>query len=780
VPTGSSSEPALAAHLRTWLAIVRAARGDFVFLVAALVICGAALWLAWVHFTIGPPAQRITIQYVSGTSASTRLAFERQMTLSEPEEGEAGTWTYHLKDRSRNNISRLLRSPIVEQTNHIDPVALRIRLDQPQLSPTIRAFMETDRVPATSTFVGLVGVLLMWRIRRLFIEPLRVSGTTLKAHAGAVTTAVTAVVTAAFLVLTATGKPRDSEFVFAYEAPSIIAGDHPARDFYEWGAPLSAYLSAGMQMITGYRVIGEMLVQWSLIVVGVVMAFRLELRFSRSYWPTLLVLPVVILLLARTPTYHYSKLVCFPIAIWFGWRYLERPTAAQAGLLGCWTTVSFLFRHDYVIPVGLCSALAIGLAPLVHPTRRAYSKVAGAYLVCGLTAIVVVMPWALVVHSGEGLVPYAQARTAKFESPGNPYAAILRMNPFQELRPATLPPATSAVVAFTWADDVTESRQPALENEYGLRFLSGRDEEGRLRYKVANVYDMRLLTLEPHIRNENGFEWERLDAVQRHLPLTADAVTWLAQTAMLVALALTTSGIVAAWTNWSRTASIPLESLQSFLAGMVLALIDGMLFREPSYVVVVGPATATLGARFLLGSPATRVLAIVLLVLTLFAAAVSVRGVPLFQRSLRDSVQAASESLVMLAATPPNGENATFDYLRECTASTDRLMVGGMTPFYVNYYARRPIAGGHVYWHTGWRADTLRESQSLELLKLQSVPFIVWTSDTVLADLRQYPRIFRYVTENYRELSGTGDRILVDKRRHVVRWYGANRRPCFR
>jgi hypothetical protein len=30
-------------------------------------------------------------------------------------------------------------------------------------------------------------------------------------------------------------------------------------------------------------------------------------------------------------------------------------------------------------------------------------------------------------------------------------------------------------------------------------------------------------------------------------------------------------------------------------------------------------------------------------------------------------------------------------------------MVGRTTPFYVNYYTRRPIAGGHLYWHTQWR-----------------------------------------------------------------------------
>jgi hypothetical protein len=627
--------------------------------------------------------------------------------------------------------------------------------------------------------VAVVGGVLTRRVRGLFTSTQRVSAGTPSRAATWATFTLIAVGTAVFLILTTSGTPADSEFVFVYEAPSILAGDHPSRDFYEWGAPLSAYLSAAMQLITGYRVIGEMLLQWSLIVVGVTIAFRLGLRFSRSHVAMLVVFPIVILLLARTPTYHYSKLLCFPVAIWFGWRYLERPTTAHASLLGCWTGVSFLFRHDYVIPVGFCSALAIGLASVVHAMRRSSATIARDSLACGIAAIVVVTPWALAVYRGEGLLAYTQARTATFESAGNPYSALLRMNPFRELRPVPLPPPVPAVVVLTWASGVTESRQRELERQYGLLMLDGHDAEGRTRYRIGDVYDMRLFELKPYIRNENGFEWERLNEARQHLPSTVNAVTWLAQTAMFVAISLVASGAIGTWRSWSRRTPVDVETLQSILAGLVLVLIDGMLFREQSYVVVVAPVTAALGGRFLVRTPVAKVLAVLLLALALYAAAVSLRGVPLFERTLRQSIEAASASVAALSASPPEAANPDYTYLRECTSDGDRLMVGGMTPFYVNYYTHRPIAGGHVYWHTGWRADPTREDQSLALLTHQSVPFIVWTSDTVLEDLRRYPRILQYVAEHYRELGDAKGRILVDKRRRPVRWYGADHRPCF-
>jgi hypothetical protein len=591
--------------------------------------------------------------------------------------------------------------------------------------------------------------------------------------------AFVAALAALVLILCASGKPDDSAFVYLYETPSILAGDHPYRGFFEWGAPLSAYLSAAAQLITGGRLIGEMLLQWGFIVAGVVVAFRLSMRSSRSFVAGLLMLPLVLILLARTPTYHYSKLFCFPVAILLGWRYLEQPTLTRIAALGAWTSIAFLFRHDYAIWVGFVSTLALVLAWVAHPPSGMHRKLLRDGALYVAVAIAVISPWVVIVEQGEGVADYAQARLTEYESAGNPYAQLLHINPLRELRVTPLPPPTPGVVVLVWASDVDEAQKRALEQMYGLTYLGDRDQNGRLRYRVANLYAPDLLALRPSIRDENGFQWERLEAARGNLPTVANSNLWLAQMAMLVPLALIASGGLAIYRNWSRGEPMTIESMRSVLAGAALALIDQALLREMSYVVTVAPMTAALSARFLTGSRITRAVTVVLLVLSLFAAFVSVRGVPLFERSLRESGQAVSAALVSMTASPPDAGNPTFAYLRECTTGEDRLMVGGETPFYVNYYTGRPIAGGHVYWHTGWRADSMREAESLALLERQSVPFIVWTSDTVLGDLRRYPRIREYVVENYAELEGSAGTILFDRRKHPTRTYGAHEAPCF-
>jgi hypothetical protein len=106
--------------------------------------------------------------------------------------------------------------------------------------------------------------------------------------------------------------------------------------------------------------------------------------------------------------------------------------------------------------------------------------------------------------------------------------------------------------------------------------------------------------------------------------------------------------------------------------------------------------------------------------------------------------------------------------------------VTGSTPFNVSYYAQRPIAGGHLAWKHGWRADQQHEQESLALLRQQSVPFAVSTRDPVLTDFRRYPAIREYLLKNYAEVEGSQGKILVDTRRRASGRFGPEGFPCFR
>lgn len=60
---------------------------------------------------------------------------------------------------------------------------------------------------------------------------------------------VAGVLQACVLVLTSGAQIYDTNFNTLAETPGLLAGDHPYRDFFDWGVPLQAALSATMQWL---------------------------------------------------------------------------------------------------------------------------------------------------------------------------------------------------------------------------------------------------------------------------------------------------------------------------------------------------------------------------------------------------------------------------------------------------------------------------------------------------------------------------------------------------
>jgi hypothetical protein len=564
------------------------------------------------------------------------------------------------------------------------------------------------------------------------------------------------------------------------EATSILAGDRPYRDFFESGMPLAAYMSAGVQLLSGRRLIGEFLLQWTLIIAGVALAFDLGLRVSRSSGALLAVVPLVLLILANTPTYHYQKLFFFPLTIWVAWRYIEQPTARRAAALGFVSAAAFLSRHDFGIYCGCASVVALLLPRLTDAASRHVGSMAmdvGAY---AIAVVVAVMPWAVVVQMNEGLVDYTRVRTSLYQPPGESrYASLLKLNPIRALTREPLPGPTTGVVGFFWKDDVDAATRHRVEQQFGLRALDKRDPAGRVQYAVSNVYDLELFELDPYINDGAGFQWERLSEFRSYLPGRRNVLLWLQQITLLVPFLLLMSAAWQMWRGWRRSGTIPLDASRLVLAGSFLAVVDAALLKEPSYVVIVTPVSAALSARFLLGpSVVLRALAVGVLLVTTVTATVYARETPLLKPAeYRYSLSGAFERL--LAAQPAGGDTV-FHYLHECTVEGDRLLVTGSTPFDVSYYAQRPIAGGHLAWDHGWRSDPAHEQQSLALLQKQSVPFAVSTGNPVMSEFEQYPRIYEYLKAHYVEVEGSHGTLLVDARRRPSGRFGPMGFPCFR
>ncbi len=610
-------------------------------------------------------------------------------------------------------------------------------------------------------------------------------------------------------MLTAEHQIYDTNFYTLWEATAMLAGDHPYRDFFEWGVPLQALVSLGAQVLAGDRLIGEFAVHWLGIIAGAVLSFHLGLRASGSIVASLLTLPFALALLATTATYHYPKLLLYPLATWLLWRYQDAPGPGGAAIIGLVTAAAFLFRHDHGVYIAAAAALTFVLARLVAPRSRSLRSACVEAGVSAATALALLTPWLMLVQVSEGLPEYIQTRYERYalgRHYRNPYPSLLNMNPIRALTPEASPGPEPGVVSFEWvvADEAERSRMVA---EYGLRLANGPDAKGRWSYEVQDRFDPRLLGLQGAVNNASGIDWQRLSELRWRLPSRTESMTWLEQVTLLVPLLLLTGAGLEALRRRRRCEPVPPDVNRIVVAATLLAVADWRLFLDASYVTVVAPLTAALSTR-LIAVPTRRGLWSVLrtgivvgvLGVTGVATFVFARGSQVFTPwRLVPGVPDVSAEL--LASPPIDGfapreevfavDPSTWSardvdtvrvllrYIHDCTAAGDRVLVTGQTPFQVGYYVGRPIAGGHLFWHDRWRSDPARERHLLELLQRQSVPFAYSTHDPVFEDLKQYPRIHEYFQRHYVELEGSRGLVLVDTRRRPTGEFGAFGVPCF-
>jgi hypothetical protein len=604
--------------------------------------------------------------------------------------------------------------------------------------------------------------------------------------------AFVATASAVVLLSTARSQITDTNFVVLWEAVSLLNGDRLLIDLFEWGAPLAALLSTAVQWLVGYRLIGEIALQWAFMIAGVTLAYDLAARVTRSYTAALLTLPLTLIVLSNTLSYHWSKLFFFPLGLWLAWRYIERPGPWRAVALGVATAAAFLTRHDYLVYLGFVSALALLLAPIVAGRWTVGPWVRDA-AAAALTAALCVAPWLAFVQAREGVASYVQLRLSKNEAarPGAMFRSLLSIDPAHVFDVTFGLPVEAGEIGFIWNPDVPEPERRALEARLHLQLLEGRDSQGRLRYSVPNVNNRDLLALDRYILDGHGIPWDSLKTLPIPWPSLVPAmvaIRWLQQMSVVLSLALIGS-VIPALARWRRGRGLPLEKAQVLAAGALLLLCAVGLFREPSYIVVTAPLASAMTARLLDGrhsqsapwrrglSAIARGLVMVVLALTTFAAIGWARP-PLLMRP-RDVPSSVRSSLSELVRFPPEVSHPLYTYLRDCTVSGDHIVVSGSTPFDVPYFTRRPVAGGHLYWQSGWGSDRAHEAQSLALLQRQAVPFVFSTREPVLDVFKVYPAIREHLLARYQDVPGTQGHLLADRRRPVVRAYGPDNWPCF-
>jgi hypothetical protein len=142
---------------------------DRALLLTAALLAALGIVLGRLHEEQGPPAQRINVRWAPQVSVAERAAIEQDRGLYSGRELQARTWSYLLRDRSTDNIGRLVRDPRVEDTFHIDPVASKVVLDRPALDPRLRALLETDALGFVAMGLAAMALVLALVARRPLI-----------------------------------------------------------------------------------------------------------------------------------------------------------------------------------------------------------------------------------------------------------------------------------------------------------------------------------------------------------------------------------------------------------------------------------------------------------------------------------------------------------------------------------------------------------------------------------------------------------------------------------
>lgn len=553
---------------------------------------------------------------------------------------------------------------------------------------------------------------------------------------------IVGIVSAIVLLLTADYQIYDNNLYTLSEAIALLRGEHPYRDFYEWGVPLQAVLSALMQRVFGYRLLSEFVLQWSLIVAGMVMAFHIAVRLSRSLAVSLMMMAVAAFDLAATPTYQFTKLLVYPGAVLLIWRYMDRPDARRAAWLGVGAAVIFFFRHDHGIYAALAMVLGMVLARMLHGQTLPGRAMAVNLGTCGLAGAAFVLPWALFVQSSEGFLDYIEARqyiNHAWSVQHPVFAAVLDMNPARVLTP---------------------------------------------------------------------------DKASAWLPARGEAQNWLYQVTLLTTMLAAAVALAEILPGRRRGEQTFRDGCYLLVPAALALIVERQLFREPGYYVLIAPLVAALGARLVAGPRDGRAfllpswLGLALRgagVLVVLVTVIAVAAFAAESHILHPMGQALlfPRTLERLAASPPIDGLVTADqvrnltperwaelglgdksdvfvrYLHDCTAPGDHVFVSGQTPYQIGYYANRPVAAGHLYFHDRWRSDPKREAQSLALLERQSVPFAYTTHSPLTEDLAAYPHLLAYFNAHYRPLADSGGRLYYDTRRAPTGTFVKLGFPCF-
>jgi hypothetical protein len=323
------------------------------FTSAALVAC--AVWpvimgLLWV--TTARTVPLIKVRWVPGVADEQRTATERELSLVWRDSTEPRTVTYLLMDADREHLRRIVQHPLVEDTAFIDRAAYALTN-----APSERTWAG-DRFMASwpwallyasvfGLFVSLSALLYGARAQSRYaaLQPVLLSGLWLAAFVFTV-----------------------SSFVFYNDSFDRISrarqiaryGEWPFRDFLDPGYFMTEFVAAGLQLLMGDSLLGDLLLSAACIATGTVLVATLSRHVSQSILTALAV--AVLALLALPRGYDFDKVLFYPLAVALCWCYVDVPTTKRVWGIAAGAVIAALFRYDsgvYTVGAAIAAVVAV-------------------------------------------------------------------------------------------------------------------------------------------------------------------------------------------------------------------------------------------------------------------------------------------------------------------------------------------------------------------------------------------------------------------------------------
>jgi hypothetical protein len=527
-------------------------------------------------------------------------------------------------------------------------------------------------------------------------------------------------------------------------------GELPFRHFFDPGYFMTEFSSAGLQLLLGDSLLGEMLLNTVIIATGATLVFVLARRVSDSDLGGLA--PALLALFAMPRAYDFDKVLFYPLGIFLCWRYVDRPGARRALELAAGITIGALFRYD----TGIYTGLAAVVTMLVLHWRE--PKVCARRIgLCGFTAALAGLV-VLVPIVGFGGVPDAIDQVVTY---------------------AVREKARTQVGRATIRELI---KDPRVDDTAGIDRGRQSFPEEPLWIRAQRRFPPLQLRVLPHAWNRDNatayiyyFFW-----VFPFVAVIAIAIAWHAP--------------------WNTTQEL------ARVGGVVAVCLALNLFvlREPIAARIGGIAGPTAILATWVGARAWQVrrlrlgLAISTIVVAAFALAVwSLGSIASWSEHLIPALTAPVAQVRgivrRVSASPPRPEvveGGAFPrmvrYLRDCTTPTDKVLARWFVPE-LYFFARRGFAAGMVVTFGGHWSDQRFETRSRHALESESVPIILaLAGDERIRD--EYPVLTDYIDQHYKVAARTnfdspttdGDYlVLVRMDRSPARIDARTALPCF-